>query len=88
MNTVFVAQKVDPAAPQTPGRAWPAVPCTRHPLSGTELANMAYVLQENGVTRLSALRERVRQFSPLNGAPVSGQVYTDNYAPVDIAQGW
>ncbi|MBN2311090.1 MAG: fused MFS/spermidine synthase [Candidatus Hydrogenedentes bacterium] len=84
-NTVLVAQKIDPGAPSA--AAWPNGPCLENPLDAERLSEMAATLVEQGLIAQPNLPERVKQLSPLNGAPPSGIVFTDNYAPVDVTPG-
>ena len=90
-NTVFVAQKIDPSGLREDGtrdgRGWPEDPWLRHPLSADELGALARTLMDGGFLRRPQFDRRVTQFSGIQGVAVVGPIYTDNYAPVDIATG-
>ena len=91
LNTVFVAQKIVPTALHPdelqPSAAWPWGPWRRHPLSPNEFSHIARQLLQQGIVRRSILAMRVTQFSRLQFEPITGQILTDNYAPVDIGAG-
>ena len=91
LNTVFVAQKIVPSQLQgngaRDGEYWPAGPWLQHMLTGQELAGLARALVNHGMIRRARLDQYVRQFSGIHGKPPAGPVYTDNYAPVDLAPG-
>ena len=91
VNTVFVAQKIDPRGLRQDGtrdgRGWPQDPWLRHPLSAGELAGLARTLMDGGLVKSPQFDRRVTQFSGIQGVAAAGPVYTDNYAPVDIATG-
>ena len=91
MNTVLVAQKIDARKLFFDGTrdryAWPQGPWLRHPLNATELRDLARTLMHQGMLRVPGFDKRVTQFSGLQNAPPDGPIYTDNYAPVDLAPG-
>lgn len=84
LNTVFVAQKLDPEA-EAP-KPWPDGPWLKHPILPNGFRELAEKALEAGKIRRPALAERVTQFSPAMRRPIRGQVLTDNYAPVDITR--
>jgi hypothetical protein len=87
-NTVFVAQKIGSAGTRTgEGYAWPQGPWLRHPLSTAELTSLARISLTSGLMKAPSLEQRVTQFSGIQGTTPTGAIYTDNYAPVDIARG-
>jgi hypothetical protein len=87
-NTVYVAQKIDPAKLSAngtrDGKAWPEGPWLAHPANLSELATK---LAQQGKFVPPNFPKRVTQFSVAHSAPRDGTLYTDNNAPVDIAQG-
>lgn len=91
VNTVFVAQKIEPeklrANGTRDGHGWPQDPWLRHPLSAEELQGLAHSLSASGFLTAPGFDQRVTQFSGVQNTPPSAPVYTDNYAPVDIAAG-
>ncbi|MCP4643456.1 MAG: hypothetical protein GY851_23615 [bacterium] len=91
LNTVFVAQKIDPAGLDASGtvggKPWPRGPWLNHPLAAGQLREMATRLAGEGVLKRKGFADRVTQFSEAQNAPVTGTVYTDNYAPVDMSPG-
>ena len=96
LNTVFVAVKALPAEDSPAGSAvegteapaWPyGAPFLNHPVSGREMAGMASHLRSIGVVLPVGLEQRLTQVSALQSAPRTGEILTDNYAPVDISAG-
>lgn len=91
MNTVLVAQKIEqPAATaeESPGLPqWPEGPWVHHPLDASGFRQLFIGLQQQGRIRRGILGQRVTQFSPINLGPLTHQVLTDNYAPVDSSWG-
>ncbi|GMW02893.1 MAG: hypothetical protein AMXMBFR84_40290 [Candidatus Hydrogenedentota bacterium] len=84
-NTVFVAVKLTPST--SPAKAWPQGPWVKHPLKAEELARLTERIRAEGLALPPAFESRVRQTSEVQLAPRSGQVFTDNYAPVDLGPG-
>ncbi|MBM3290819.1 MAG: hypothetical protein FJY92_11770, partial [Candidatus Hydrogenedentes bacterium] len=87
-NTVYVAHKID-AAPPTANSAlapkpWPEGPLLR---PSENLSELATTLLEHDTVLPPGFPKRLTQFSAANAAPRDGALYTDNHAPVDIAQG-
>jgi spermidine synthase len=94
LNTVFVAVKAAPVEGSPAGSgeeeapAWPyGAPFLNHPVSGREMAAMASQLRSIGVVLPGGLEQRLTQVSGLQSAPRTGEILTDNYAPVDISAG-
>lgn len=87
-NTVYVAQKIDPAklAPNgtRDGKGWPEGPWLAHP---ADLPELAGTLTKQGIYLPANFPKRLTQFSAAHTATRDGTLYTDNNAPVDIAQG-
>ena len=87
-NTVYVAQKIDPtklAANGTrDGKAWPEGPWLAHPAN---ISDLAAKIVEQGAYLPPEFPKRLAQFSKAQDAKRDGILYTDNNAPVDIAQG-
>ncbi len=88
-NTVFLALKAERGASQQLGtlRPWPGGPWLNHPLDADGFAQLANTLLDQSVIRRPVLSERAAQFSKAAYEPLSGQILTDNYAPVDISSG-
>lgn len=91
LNTVLVAQKIDTSKLFSDGTrngyAWPQGPWLRHPLTAAELRDLARTLMQQGILRVPGFDKRIGQFSGLQNAPPAEPIYTDNYAPVDLAPG-
>lgn len=87
-NTVFVAVKLDLAQPlpDSAGRPgnWPNGPWLQHPMNASDLRALAMRAQNAGLLPLPILSDRVTQIAEAQYAPRTGNVLTDNYAPVDI----
>lgn len=87
-NTVYLAQKIDPAklAPNgtRDGKGWPDGPWLAHP---ADLSDLAAQLAAKGNYLPPNFPKRLTQFSAAHTAARDGKLYTDNNAPVDIAQG-
>lgn len=87
-NTVYVAQKIDAgklAANGTrDGKAWPDGPWLAHPV---DLKDLATKQIEQGRYAPPGFPHRLTQYSAAQQAKRDGKLYTDNNAPVDIAQG-
>ncbi|MDZ4861004.1 MAG: fused MFS/spermidine synthase [Candidatus Hydrogenedentes bacterium] len=86
-NTVFVAQKIDYAklAPNgtRDGKGWPEGPWLTHP---TDLTGLAEKSVAQGHFLPPKFAERLTQVSRAQSALRDGMVFTDDNAPVDIAQ--
>ncbi len=86
-NTVFVAQKIDYAKLKPDGtrdgKAWPEGPWLAHPTNLSELAAKA-VAQGRYVPK--DMVQRLTQISRAQSSLRDGLLFTDNNAPVDIAQ--
>ena len=89
INTVFVAQKIDPGDLQPngtrDGHGWPQDPWLRHPLSAPELQGLAAGLQAAVFIHAPGLSQRLGQFSGIQNSGSLAPIYTDNFAPVDIS---
>jgi spermidine synthase len=80
MNTIFVAHKVPEGVERKP---WPEGPIVEYPLNAAGWASLVTVFRQQAIPLPTFLERRITQFSKANGAQVSGQVFTDNKAPVD-----
>ncbi|MCC6154092.1 MAG: fused MFS/spermidine synthase [Candidatus Hydrogenedentes bacterium] len=87
-NTVFVAQKIDhtklAANGTVDGKVWPEGPWMAHPANLSDLA--AKLIAQDKKFPADFVK-RLTQYSAANSSPRDGTLYTDNNAPVDIAQG-
>lgn len=92
INTLYIAQKIDPPklAPNGTrgGKAWPEGPWLQHPLGTLQWRQLiqGFPMQKLGAP-LPPLAQRINQVSRAQSAPRTGQILTDNYAPVDLAPG-
>jgi spermidine synthase len=90
-NTVFVAQKIELDALDEDGTrdglAWPEGPWLAHPMTAAQMAELIAVYRGMGGVVPEGLELHVQHNSPVQSAPRSGTIYTDDHAPVDLAPG-
>ncbi len=79
-NTVFLAHKI-PAGIER--EAWPEGPIVEHPLDAEGWQSIVAAFRQHNVPLPNFFERRVTQFSAEHGAEVTGQIFTDNKAPVD-----
>ena len=88
MNTVVVAQKIATGPPTgTAPKTAPTAPWVGPLMPRGELIRRARALAKTGQVNFPSLATRVGQLSRFHGHFPTTGVYTDNYAPVDIAAG-
>jgi len=79
-NTVFVAHKIPAGVERKP---WPEGPIVEHPLNAEGWKSLVAVFRQQDIPLPTFLERRVTQFSAAHNAEITGQVFTDNKAPVD-----
>ena len=80
LNTIFVAHKLPKGVDRKP---WPEGPIVDHPLNAAGWASLVAAFRKQAIPLPTFLERRITQLSSANGAEVTGQIFTDNKAPVD-----
>ncbi len=81
------ATAAEQATTGTVANPWPQGPWLKGVMSPQELSQAAQSLTQSGFLVYPNLTQRVAQLGRLHGTPPKAPIYTDNYAPVDLAPG-
>ena len=88
INTVFVAQKIDAhAVPQENAPTWPNAPWLNGMMDRQTFSRNMQTLGKSGLITFPGLLQRSSQYSAIQGRVPEVGVYTDNFAPLDLAPG-